>query len=163
MTPTRQEIADVAGCDSDFVSNIVNRGLLNSKLPKTSAGVARDFTRVNALEISFITALVAIGRAPIVAGEIVSDWVKREKKGDLPPWWVENPKTGNGTFLAEAPEKMTVAQFFRDDTFADDIGSGELLNENSDLHAKGHKSASCISFIHVADIVRRVDELFSAP
>jgi hypothetical protein len=160
MAPTRQEIADVAGCDSDFVSNIVNRGLLKSKLSETSAGVARDFTRVNALEISFIVPLTDVGYSPSLASAKAHEWIAAEAKGKLPPWYVENRYTSENILCSTAAEtgddgrSVSLAEWAT--TLADEIEGGWRAEESNP-----QRPATRLAVIHLKEIIRRVDELFA--
>jgi hypothetical protein len=159
MAPTRKEVAAAAGCDVDFVSNTLNRGLLTTKLAETTAGVSRDLSRPNALELAFIAALVAIGYSPTEASAVAVDWLKREKKHELPAYWVENSRTRVGALMSDAPKDIEGALVM----FPDDEGSGDLAEEGVDPFSlpDDFAPATCLSIIHVAEIVRRVDRLFA--
>ena len=75
MPPILEEIAVIAGCDYDFINNAIRRNYLTTELPAVRPGVARNFTRANALEIAFLRALVDIGNSPSVASAIAERWI----------------------------------------------------------------------------------------
>jgi hypothetical protein len=161
MASTLQEIADAAATSYDFINNLIRRKLLSTRLGEAGPGVARAFTRKNALEIAFIAALVDIGRAPTEAAIIAADWLAKEARGQLAPWWVENSANGKGTFLSTAAETITVAGLAREIFIADDAGEGVLVSDDDPGDGPAEvKPATRIGVIHVAAIIDRIDALF---
>jgi hypothetical protein len=150
MSPTLQEIAAVAGCDYDFINNRIRRGDLTTKLKPVEPPTAREFTRQNALEIAFLSALVDIGYKPLDAKRRTKEWLRLEKDDELHPYWAENRKRGCGEFFSN-PELGFVDL---STMLSDGIGGGWGKDEGE------HLNATHIAVIHVAEIVRRVDTLF---
>ncbi|ATQ67711.1 hypothetical protein CQW49_07270 [Methylosinus trichosporium OB3b] len=138
---------------------------MTTKLPPTTAGIARDFNRSNTLEIAFVAALTDIGYAPIDAAARASRWLAEEARGELAPWWVENRKTGNGTFLSTAAQTISIARLASEVFMADDPGDGVLVSDDDpgDGPADDIKPASRMGVIHIAGIVEAIDALFNKP
>lgn len=144
MAPTRQEVADVAGCSAEFVSNLVHRDVLMTELAPTTAGAARDFSFDNALEIAFIAALAAIGYSPIDAAVKAAEWRALEAEGKLAAWWVENARTRQGSLMSRAPKDLAALAA----TFQDRSG-------------RHYEHATALAIINVREIVKRVEALFA--
>lgn len=158
------QIAEAAGTSYDFIDSLIRRKLLMTPLGEAGPGVARVFTRENALEIAFIAALVSIGHAPMVAAAIAGEWLSLHARGALAGWWVQNRVSGKALFLKSALGKITVPQLFEDGLLADNDGEGALASECDDEHESpaDYRPATRIAIIHVAEIVDRVDTLFDA-
>ncbi|PNG24491.1 hypothetical protein [Methylocella silvestris] len=165
MAPILEDVAAAAGCDYDFVNNLIRRNHLTTELPAARPGVARNFTRENALEIAFLRALVDIGHLPSVASAIAEQWIRAESAGTLPPWYIENRATGES-----ATPSTSIAIKGAIETFAlllpDEAGVGELISEKAELTefeiAPDTKPATRLAVIWLVEIVRRVDVLYRA-
>ncbi|MGJ0512403.1 hypothetical protein [Methylocystis sp.] len=141
---TRQEVADAAGCTPEFISNCVNRNVLLTPLGETTAGVARDFSFDNALELAFIAALVVIGYSPIDAAIKAAEWRALEAEGELLAFWAENARTRQGVLMSKAPKDLAALAA----TFQDRSG-------------RHYEPATALAIIHVREIVKRVEALFA--
>src|SRR4051794_32292491 len=77
------EVLRVAGTTHNAVNYWRQRRYLKTKLARTTAGVARDISRTNALEIGFMSALTAAGMPPSDAAVVVASWLEAERNGRL--------------------------------------------------------------------------------
>lgn len=79
-TITLNQLAGLSGVSTLDIQNWMLRLPLNTKYTKTTPGVARPFSRDNALEILLMSRLIKNGMAPAAAAERVAKVFKELKR-----------------------------------------------------------------------------------
>ncbi len=152
-----QSVLAAARCNRDDFNNWNRRGILNTRVTKTTTGVARTMTRENALELAFLAALTQSGFEPQFASVEVKRWLDFETRDALPRYWFCNPRSKK---LPLSGEWRRVASF----QHLSEINLRALLKQLGDApegdEPKG-LSASTLIFIDRGEIVRRVDALLT--
>ncbi|MBI3672584.1 MAG: hypothetical protein HY245_03995 [Rhizobiales bacterium] len=121
------QVAGVAGCTLNQLNAWSLRGLLKTKLLPTTAGVARKFTRKNALELAFLAAISDAGMPLELAPQLVRRWLREAGKGILKPFFVYYPVSGNSIYLDDTNLNRLAVLFYDNQ---DDV-SGEWIDENA--------------------------------
>lgn len=136
----------IAGTTRDVLNKI--RPVMQTAVPSTTPGVAREWTRENVLEVAFIIALSRLGLSYEDTKRLVYFWVVEASEGRLAAWWFANPSNvfghglGGSTLLSGKGE-MTVV---------------ELAFMLSDSPVDQSKPAASLLVVNRGEIVRRVDE-----
>jgi DNA-binding transcriptional MerR regulator len=82
----------LSGVSRVTINSWMMRGILKTPIAETAKGVARAFSRENALEIYFTAALARTGIETSAAAVIAREWIDRESAGHLPRFWSCNPR-----------------------------------------------------------------------
>lgn len=128
------DVSNISGATRDTINKWIERGVLETEIPTTSAGVAREFTRENAVEIAFLAALVNGGIDPTSAKGFVATWMAQELEGDLKRYFYFNPR-----HLAES--RTAFFSFDSDEAWAQPGGrlsdqlEGRLVSDDSEASA----------------------------
>ena len=144
MSKSLKEVAAAAGCDYDFINNAIRRDAIRSRLLPTTPGVARAFTRDNALEIAFAAAYARAGIRP-GDGDFLGAFSLLQN--------IKRGRMKSTSILIYSPDNGRM-------TFADD-GAGTLDHYFSFLAPDG-RCAMNLVVVNLGEIVRRIDTLFSA-
>jgi hypothetical protein len=140
------DVLEVSGATRNEFNYWVKKGYLMTRLAETSAGVARDISRENALEIAFLRALTHAGYSPRAAVKIVASWLKLVDGDQLPEIYVGH----RGTDVMVGYSLAHLRKAFP-------IKIGPLGATNSDATL----AEIVQTYINTRRIVERVDELFT--
>jgi len=145
-------------------------GLLSTPFKETTAGVAGDLTRSNALEVALMASLIATGFSPKQTKKIVAEWLRAEAVGELPSI------VAHLQYSPNTPDHIPLLGI-SDEKDIDKIAYllGGITEKNFPEHWKDQAtfgtylidedaapapSATAFAIIRLAEIVNRVDELF---
>jgi hypothetical protein len=158
LARTMAKVAAASGLSRDTINKWMERRVLSTPISATTNGVARIFTRENALEIAFTGALARTGTDPELGAAMARAWIEEEKLGRLPRYWAMNPL-------------LPSRSVFRDLSFEGDMSVGGLAMSLSD-EEEGEQVASdagpdqtppalasALVVIDRSEIVRRIDRL----
>jgi hypothetical protein len=156
---TLSNICAIASCTPDDVNNWMRRNVLRSPIPPTRKGATRIYSRENALEIAFVSALIRGGLAPSSASILAEGWIEKHAQGTLGRYFIFNPNSYEDWAPFETDRAETTlaaaALFLSDDT-------GHLVTSRVlDLDEEAPRPAAEFYVIDRAEIVRRVDEVAS--
>ena len=138
VVKTAAELVTAMDATARDIENWVARLDLSTTYHQPERGLPRLFTRLNALEMAFIAALVRGGAAPAKAAGVGRLFVLDARYGRLEKWnqWFVFPagklERGIGT------DKL-------------DVAAPQIIELN----------ATTISIVNIKELVRRVDDLFS--
>jgi hypothetical protein len=143
-----------AGSNRNAVNYWREAGLLTTSLQETSAGIARNFSRANALEIAFMAALTAAGASPKESSELTRVLLALDQSGQLKP-------LGR---LQRSKDKVDGLENIDIDEFQEILnsleGSVNFDSDNIDEFEEYPLGSVVHSMINLRLIVRRVDRLF---
>ena len=153
------DVWTLTGCPKDTFNKWLLRGNLQTDFPASRQGVTREFTKQNALEIYFFTALTNIGFDVGQAEHLVANFMSQYKKGSLPKFVLFNRRS----------DKMH--EGWNDDltihrgsiVVEDDIGNGEIIADDAQPdRSMDDETISAVSYsvIFPQEIAARVDEAF---
>ncbi len=149
--PTLSDAIRVAKTTRNSVNYWVAGGFLSTAFLPTTAGVARNVTRENALEIAFMAALTSVGVPPSIATSTVLGWLEQERRGKLFDFSVR-PHGEPGISIEFADE----SSFDYIATLLGGIRTGTEIDSGVPV-----EPATVFSVINVRAIVLNVDRLFS--
>ncbi|RUW26949.1 hypothetical protein [Mesorhizobium sp. M4B.F.Ca.ET.013.02.1.1] len=160
--PTMQKLQEVTGYTRDGLNKIFQS--VDLDLPLVERGLARQFTRDNFVELMFLTSVLRIVKDYGEAERVAKMWKTMERDNTLDPFWVINPRTGFFDTKGELryggfsdPEMSVLSlQTYVSDSEAD---AGYRGDDNA-RRAGTYAGASSVIVFDLADMVRRVDELF---
>jgi hypothetical protein len=163
MPPILSEVLAASNTTRDSFNGWKKRNLLREEVPETRPGVARQMTRGAALEVAFMSALTRAGFEPADASVVASEWLNADRAGTLGAVFLLNTTTGTGRLLPEyilnepADALLTVLDL-------SDTTEGRIIPDGEPLYDRDRdapKPATGLNIIYVAEIVRRIDALFS--
>jgi hypothetical protein len=134
----------------------MRRRILKTPIAPTRLGVTRSFSRENALEIAFLTALVKASMSDLTTASMVANrWVQDEREGILKRYFIYSPREGGFLDLNDDISIHAAAL-----AISDDLGRmmGELEIE-PDPVLDASRPVPVICAIDRHEIVRRVDAL----
>jgi hypothetical protein len=159
-------VLPLAACTRDDFNNWRRRGIYRSSLPETRKGVPQELGRNNALELAFLAAIIRAGFDPLDAKIEVSRWIKELSAGKLAPAWVANPRRKRTSTAAALG--LGFGTFNETNIYAvagisglNDAGPGDESGWNDEA-PKQVPPAAVLVFVNRAEIIRRIDNLFTA-
>lgn len=143
-------VQNAGGFSDDDYKGWNRRGLLSLAKP-VGKGVGRQLTRDEALEVSLLAALRDCGIDPRIGADMVANWVCHWP-GD---WFFANPVTGEHVFASDTGAASRIDAMMG---LLPDETEGALDGEPGS--SDDPRPASRITVAHLAEIRRRVDDLF---
>jgi hypothetical protein len=132
---TTAQITPVVGADVNNIDNWIGRLELSTKFEPSRRGRERQFTRENTIELAIVAALVQAGLKPQSAAAYADMGLRNLRHGGQREWLIFPAGDATKAFGSDQPDPAALAKKF---------------------------GAVALSFVHVGEIVRRVEELFSA-
>lgn len=130
---TLSEIIPVVGATQRDVDNWTARLDLSTHFEATTRGSARVFSRANTLELAFIAAFIRGGAKAADAAMYTRNLLKQVRYGGLREWFVFP---------------------------AGDLSKAVSSDKPAIRELEEQLASTTLSFVHVSEIVRRVDSLF---
>lgn len=144
------KVLEAAECPRDQFNNFRRRGHLTVALSERPRVM---ITREGALEIAFLAVLGECGVPPRLAAYFVSEWLQRERAGQL--WETVAISLDTGKVSSVHPEDRIETLFEMTRTPAAGW-TGDVKNKQS---LRGRRS-SAVAVVDLAEKVRRIDALF---
>lgn len=153
------DVWELTGCPKSTFNKWLERGNLKTEFPPSQQGVAREFTKQNALEVSFLTALTNAGFDVGDAECHVDALMLGYKKNKLPMVTFFNHRTGDFKSLMDSD---TIGLHNCAIALYDNFGSGSIAaGDESDLEdPDDFFPAAAITAIFPRSIAARVDKAF---
>jgi hypothetical protein len=148
------------GTSKDSFSRWLERGYLCTKFPPSRQGVQREYTRENAVEVGFMTALTRVGYDPSEAAPIIAKWMKGLKSGGMPWLFCLNTHTGDYLEYGDAHWDMSIRNLLA--PLPDDGGTGAFVADDDEPPSHDEPAdtqpAVALKLVFPAEIVARVDK-----
>jgi hypothetical protein len=145
--PLLADVLTVAGTTRNAFNYWRMAGHLKTKFRRTTAGVARELSRQNALEIGFVAALTSAGFDPGDAAKLSGKWLSAERRGKLQP-------------IQALPKGEPMSYGFSVQHFREEF---PLRLRSLAPRSNQDKALAeiVLTYIHVGLIVERMDRLFA--
>ena len=151
------DVWTLTGCPKDTFNKWLLRGNLKTDFPASRQGVTREFTKENALELSFLTALTNAGFDVGEAEYHVNELMRGYRKNRLPMVTYFNHRTGESQSIMNSD---TIGLNDCAIALPDDVEAGDMPTDDESDFEDPTIPAAAITAIFPRSIAARVDKAF---